>query len=465
MADRTAPLVVTPRACPFVALEDDRDRRLDVPDPLHRCFAEPVPRARSISHQAGFCLASTFSSCPIFLDWASRAAAEPVLPRVAMVAAPPDQPSIDDTGGGVATRPIDGSPVAPVTTSFAQSLPEPRADAVPPTGAVPTTGTAPVTGSAPVTPDAPRTPSWMQPPPWMRRSQTQVWVAEAAPPPDVLAELGGAASSGLVAAPRGATGSGPQGRDAPAFGDDTTGMPPDVPFGAPPPFTESGMDVLSASVEPGSLETSAELAASRYRTDILAGADPDDDDGTSSRLPDTAEGEARSRRRVPLDANASTSLGSQARPGARATGSREWEGPRRFEAYAATQRRRPTVLLVGGGAIVLTVMIVGVFLLPGMFLGGAAPTEGPSAEPTSLTAAARPTRDPAATSTPRPERTPRTYRVKSGDTLIRLSRRWNVSVDAIVCLNRIRNPNNLAVGSTLTVPPRDYRCPRATRKP
>jgi len=67
-----------PRACPFVALEFDRDRRSDEPDYRHRCYAEPTPAPRAIAHQEAYCLSPNFSACPIFQDWARRAAARPV---------------------------------------------------------------------------------------------------------------------------------------------------------------------------------------------------------------------------------------------------------------------------------------------------------------------------------------------------------------------------------------------------
>jgi LysM repeat protein len=66
------------RACPFVALELDRDRRADKPDYRHRCFAEPTPAPRSIAHQEAYCLSPNFPGCPVFQDWAVRAAARPV---------------------------------------------------------------------------------------------------------------------------------------------------------------------------------------------------------------------------------------------------------------------------------------------------------------------------------------------------------------------------------------------------
>ena len=62
-------------ACPFVALEDDRDARSDVPDPRHRCFAELRPAPRAIAHQQAYCLSRDFAACPTFVDWAQREAA------------------------------------------------------------------------------------------------------------------------------------------------------------------------------------------------------------------------------------------------------------------------------------------------------------------------------------------------------------------------------------------------------
>ena len=44
------------------------------------------------------------------------------------------------------------------------------------------------------------------------------------------------------------------------------------------------------------------------------------------------------------------------------------------------------------------------------------------------------------------------YKVKSGDTLSKISRRFNVSLDAIVQLNGIRNPDRMRVGQILQIP-------------
>jgi hypothetical protein len=81
-----------PTVCPFVALESDRDRRLDEPDHRHRCYAEPTPAPRAIAHQEAYCLSPGFTLCPIFQDWAKRAAASPIVAPPAAGAAPADEP-------------------------------------------------------------------------------------------------------------------------------------------------------------------------------------------------------------------------------------------------------------------------------------------------------------------------------------------------------------------------------------
>src|ERR1700690_2168900 len=71
----TEPTPTGALACPFVAFEDDRDARADVPDHRHRCYAEIRPAPRAIAHQEAFCLSPGFAACPTFQDWARREAA------------------------------------------------------------------------------------------------------------------------------------------------------------------------------------------------------------------------------------------------------------------------------------------------------------------------------------------------------------------------------------------------------
>jgi Tfp pilus assembly protein FimV len=122
-------------------------------------------------------------------------------------------------------------------------------------------------------------------------------------------------------------------------------------------------------------------------------------------------------------------------------------------------------VLVGGGAIAFAVLLLGVFLLPSFIMGGGV---GATATPaaTALTGAVvatdappAPTLDPDRTARPRQTVRPRRmYTVRSGDTLIKIARRFKVSLDALTCFNRIRNPNNVAVGRRLAIPPKGYRC-------
>ncbi len=89
MTDRGLPIVDGAPACPFVALEEDRDARSASPDHRHRCYAEVRPAPRALAHQEAYCLSSAFPVCPTFQDWARREAArapEPVPP-------PPEAPS------------------------------------------------------------------------------------------------------------------------------------------------------------------------------------------------------------------------------------------------------------------------------------------------------------------------------------------------------------------------------------
>jgi LysM repeat protein len=75
MTERGLPNSDGAPACPFVALEDERDERSSSPDHRHRCYAEVPPAPRALAHQEAYCLSSAFPVCPTFQDWARREAA------------------------------------------------------------------------------------------------------------------------------------------------------------------------------------------------------------------------------------------------------------------------------------------------------------------------------------------------------------------------------------------------------
>src|SRR5688572_10974426 len=119
MSQRGEPFGESPQACPFIALELDRDRRSDKPDYRHRCFAEPTPQPRAIAHQEAYCLSSEFASCPIFQGWAMRAAARPVHVPVGYEGRPgqPPPPILTvaevQAAAAQAPLPLDVTPVVP----------------------------------------------------------------------------------------------------------------------------------------------------------------------------------------------------------------------------------------------------------------------------------------------------------------------------------------------------------------
>jgi hypothetical protein len=121
-----------PTACPFVALESDRDRRSDEPDHRHRCYAEPEPAPRAIAHQRTYCLTAAFPTCPIFQDWAVRAAAMPVPLRPGR--APVDQEPQPGPQPLWAAIPAGGEPIemSPEPAKPAERPPQPaQTDRVP----------------------------------------------------------------------------------------------------------------------------------------------------------------------------------------------------------------------------------------------------------------------------------------------------------------------------------------------
>jgi len=65
----------------------------------------------------------------------------------------------------------------------------------------------------------------------------------------------------------------------------------------------------------------------------------------------------------------------------------------------------------------------------------------------------------AASLVPSPERSPapelRTYKVKRGDTLIKIAARFDTTVRALIELNNIDDPARIPIGARLKIPPAD----------
>jgi LysM repeat protein len=132
-----------------------------------------------------------------------------------------------------------------------------------------------------------------------------------------------------------------------------------------------------------------------------------------------------------------------------------WERARRYEAYPSIKTRAglsglpgiPTIGILFGGVILAALIL---FFLPGVLgVGGRGEPTNPSAVPSSAGEAS-----PSVSPTPVPEPTPGVYVIKAGDTLSRIARQFNVTLDALLAANkdRISNPNRIRVGDEIIIP-------------
>ena len=382
MAERGELFGEGPAACPFVALELDRDRRSDAPDYRHRCFAEPTPQPRAIAHQEAYCLSPNFAACPIFQDWAIRAAARPV-PGSAPVAS-------DEVGAASVGLPLP-------------ALSSPDRPAPPLPSQVPAQVDVPPLVPAPDEP----------------------WPVEAFAPVD---ESGSPEQLEVF--------------KTPAAVNEVAAMP--SPHEHVPPYTPP---VRVAPVEAAAPRGDEEPPVPGF----LAGREG------ASRPP----GQARSSR-------SGIQFGDKVK---REDLVPSWELDGRFGAQAATDdgggdRFGGLITMIAVVAI-LALGVAGVIFLPGLLAGGGpartaspAPTVAPSDLFPSLTPVATttpivtnaPITSPSAT--PEPVATPRLYRIKAGDQLVRIARRFHVTVADILAFNpKITDPDHIEVGQVIVIPP------------
>ncbi|HSL77273.1 MAG TPA: LysM peptidoglycan-binding domain-containing protein [Candidatus Limnocylindrales bacterium] len=424
MTDRGVPSTDGSPACPFVAFEDERDARADRPDHRHRCFAETEPAPRALAHQEAYCLSSAFPVCPTFQDWARREAAHAI----------PGQAGAPEEAG-----------VAAVATGGVMA---------------PAAGDAGRFGDADDADDGDDDP-WSHPAPELpleerpRRNPPRDWAA----PPPWASGLGGAGAAGAA----GPGGRGPRddGPDAHAAHQEGQGL------------AGSAADRLARGDEIG--EDWAPRPATRARSasvdDRSTPADPELAGLVSRAARQAEESESHVDVRPPTRAGRRPTVSStrdrgrererdRDRERERASVDRDHEGPsweraRRYEAYPSIKTRAglsgfsgiPTIGVLFGG-VVLAALIL--FFLPGLLgVGREEPVGGPSASPSSAVE-----ETPSASPTPVPEPTPQVYVIKTGDTLSRIARQFNVSLDALLAANkeRISNPNRIRVGDEIIIP-------------
>jgi nucleoid-associated protein YgaU len=420
MSDRAQLLGEAPRACPFVAFDDDRDRRSDEPDHRHRCYAEPTPAPRAIAHQAAYCISPGFAACPIFLDWAVRAAAEPVPPSTRPVAderawGPATQPGVDVGWSASRAGRTTEDRLAPWTPAAGGIHDAEQMSAFPDRAAGPT-GDEEMEGILPAG----------------RRREAETR--------DVAARANGPASAvdrpAATVEPPAPTEGAPRFAGAAPSG---VGVPPVADAAAPP---ARGRFPWSRDASNGDAWPDVDGGHDAEPPPFLAGRHREGDRPKTQSVPSRATAQARP-------------LPTPQRPGRRPV-LPAWERPRRFEAYPTLRtrvglRRIPPVAL---GAIALVVAAAVLFLLPGFLAGLPGGDAGRSPVP-SPTATASP--EP----TPTPEPTPVSYTVRPGDTLSRIARRFGLTVEQLQCANGITDPNRLAVEQVLVIPDDTFQCPDA----
>ncbi len=131
-----------------------------------------------------------------------------------------------------------------------------------------------------------------------------------------------------------------------------------------------------------------------------------------------------------------------------------WEQMRRYEAYPTikTRARLPGLPGLPGPTIAVFAGAVGIaalalFMLPALLGMGGAPggSGGPSRSPTA-------TVDASPTAVPAP--TPQVYVIKQGDTLLKVAKKFGITLDALLAANKttIKNPDRIAIGDQIIIP-------------
>ena len=423
MSDRALPGVEGPPACPFIAFEDERDERSSSPDHRHRCYAEVQPAPRALAHQEAYCLSSAFPVCPTFQDWARREAAQARSAGRAAAAPPAISAAVNDE-----REPEDVSEAEPPV----------EADVAPPD--------APAAGG-PGDADDDGDP-WAAPPhdddePVIHRNPPRDW---AAPPPWAT---GGAAAG---AAASGAAGARPN--EAPDFlasrdparglagsaADRLAGGSPAVP---PPTRGASSSPSAPPSDDLVGLVGAAGAGAA-------AGAAAGDEAWSRPRA-------AEPLTRPPSGAYPTTTASgrrptvSSTRPRTQQHDGPSWESAKRYEAYPTIKTRAglPGIPRIAVWAGALGIAALALFFLPALLGVGGGGT-GASPSPTTTAAVATASPDP----TPVPEPTAQTYIIKKNDTLLKIAKKFDLTLEELLAANKetIKDADKIKVGQEIIIP-------------
>lgn len=421
MSDRALPGVEGPPACPFIAFEDERDERSSSPDHRHRCYAEVQPAPRALAHQEAYCLSSAFPVCPTFQDWARREAAQARSSGRAAVAPPAMSAAVNDERES--DDAIEADPPVEV---------DPDGEAAAPGG-----------------PDAPDEPAddeidrWAAPPheeeePVIHRNPPRDW---AAPPP----WAGGAAAGGPPATPNGGGSGSVRAQDRPPgflasreAGRGLAGSAADrLASGAP-----------ASSVVPRGASSSPSTPPSDELAGLVGAAGAGGPRGGPAPISRPASGAyptTTASGRRPTVSSTRTRVQQQQHDGP------SWESAKRYEAYPTIKTRAglPGIPRIAIWAGALGVAALALFFLPALLgVGGGGTGASPSPSRTPVVATASP--DP----TPIPEPTAQTYTIKSGDTLLKIAKKFGLTLDQLLAANKdtIKNADKIKVGQEIIIP-------------
>lgn len=421
-----------PTACPFVALDSDRDRRSDEPDHRHRCYAEPTPAPRAFAHQEAYCLSPNFPACPIFRDWAVRAAARPAAPG----------------RGREAQQPADWAAPPPWA-------PDPVADGPEQLGAFDTESE----------PDP-------EPGPEVTEPENPEHLAASVQPPEVPVPPAAPIRPPEPAQPA------PIER-IPSLPRDTAGQPqvetysPDAAAARDAAERDAARDAAVRDAAAATAAAAQRDATRRESADAAtAAAAPPSFLASRTPLSDPSEPrqyvEPPRRAQAPVSAPRLRTSPTDERAAQREALLPSWERDRRPGAHPIVRGGRPrgsdesdlmsrltTILAV---LALLSLSLLLVVFVPGFLGGGSArPSVPAGAVSPSAAVIVTPTPGPP---TPTPAPSMRTYTIKSGDSLFTIALSFGLTVDQILAANpEITDPNLILVGQVINIPPDDFGLP------
>jgi hypothetical protein len=133
-----------------------------------------------------------------------------------------------------------------------------------------------------------------------------------------------------------------------------------------------------------------------------------------------------------------------------------WERPHRYEAYPSLRTRVGLpgvggIGRIGGAFLALLLAAAALFFIGPMLLGIGGPDDGAGAGAATSTPVVEETAPPEPTVPPAP--TPKVYVVAKGDTISRIAKKHDLTIEQLLAANKqIKNPNKIKIGDEITIP-------------